>query len=51
MRFINVQYIGETTLPLHTRINLYSRAKSGCENVIRHVKVVCVRIIDVFPGT
>ena len=47
----NVQYVGETNFPLHKRIKVYSRAKSRCNNVIRHVKVACVRIIDVFPGT
>ena len=47
----NVQYVGETNFPLHTRIKVYSRAKSRCNNVIRHVKVACVRIIDVFSGT
>ena len=30
----NVQYVGETTLPLDTRINVYIGAKSRCNNVI-----------------
>ena len=53
----NVQYVGETTLPLHKRINLHKRAKSGCEHVIKRFKHVCVdasfsvQIIEVFPGT
>ena len=53
----NVQYVGETTLPLHKRINLHSRADPGCKNAIIHFKNVCVhasfsvQIIEAFPGT
>ena len=53
----NVQYVGDTTLPLHKRINLYRRAKSGCEYGIKHFKDVwigasfSIQIIEVFAGT
>ena len=53
----NAQYVGETTLPLHTRIDVQSRAESECENVIKDFKDVCVcacfsvQIMKVFPGT
>ena len=49
--------IAETTLPLHKRINIHRRDKSGCEYVIRHFKDVCFgasfsfQIIEVFPCT
>ena len=52
----NVQYIGETTLPLHRRINLHRRVKSACEYVIKNVKDVCVgasfsvQITEIFYG-
>ena len=38
----NVQYASETALPLHKRINLHRRAKSGCENDIKYFKDVCI---------
>ena len=53
----NVQYVGETTLPLHKRINLHSRTYTRCKNVIIHFKDVCVhascsvQTIEAFPGT
>ena len=53
----NVQYVGETTLPLHKRINLHKRAKFGCKYVIKHFKDVCVgaslsvQIAELFPVT
>ena len=49
-------YVGETTLPLHRRINLHRRVKSACEYVIKNVKDVCVgasfsvQIIEIFYG-
>ena len=52
----NVQYVGETTLPLHRTINLHRRVKSACEYVIKNVKDVCVgasfsvQIIEIFYG-
>ena len=52
----NVQSVGETTLPLHRRINLHRRVKSACEYVIKNVKDVCVgasfsvQIIEIFYG-
>ena len=53
----NVQYVGETTLPLHKKFNSHRKAKSGCVYVIKHLKDVCVsasfavQMIEVFPGT
>ena len=53
----NVRYVGETTLLLHKGISLHRRAKSGCEDVMKHFKDVCVgasssvQITEVFPGT
>ena len=35
----NVQYVGETTFPFHTRINVHNWAESGCNNAIRHFKM------------
>ena len=55
----NVQYVSETTtsLSLHTRINVHSRAESGCDNGIKHFKDDCVcasflvQITEIFSGT
>ena len=55
----NVQYVSEitTSLWLHTRINVHSRAESGCNDVIRHFKDDCVcasflvQIPEIFSGT
>ena len=53
----NVQYVGESILPLHQRINIHRRAKSGCQLFIRHFKDVCpgatfsIQIIEVLPGS
>ena len=52
----NVQYVRETTLLLHKRISVHRSAKSGCKDVIKHSKDICVsasfsgQIIEVFPG-
>ena len=53
----NLQYVGETTQPLHKRINIHRTAKSGCEHMINHYKDVCagahftIQILECFPGT
>ena len=53
----NVRYLGESTLPIHARINLHRRVKSRFEYVIKHFKNVCVgasfsvHIIEVLPRT
>ena len=50
-----VQYIGETTFPLHKRINDHKKGKSGSQYVVKYIKDVCigasfsVQIIEVFP--
>ena len=40
-RNCNFQYVGETTIPLHKRINIHRKAKSGCEYFIKHFKDSC----------
>ena len=53
----NLQYVGETTIPLHRRINIHRTSKTGCEHMINHYKEVCVgshftvQIIEYFSGT
>ena len=37
----NIQYVGETTIPLHKRINIHRTSKSGCENFISHFNGPC----------
>ena len=52
----NIQYVGETALPLHKRINIHRKAKTGCEYVIKHFKETCkgasfnVQILEKFVG-
>ena len=52
----NVQYVGESVIPLHKRMNIHRRGKSGCEISINHYKNVCpgssftIQIIEVLPG-
>ena len=52
-----MQYVRETTLPLHERVNLHRSTKAGCEHVISFFKDVCVgssfvvQINKIFPGT
>ena len=53
----NIQYVGETVLPLHKRINIHRKAKTGCEHMIKHYKEDCVgssfsiQVLEVFPGS
>ena len=53
----NIQYVGETALPLHKRINGHRTAKTGCEHEIRHCKDSCngynfkFQILEKLPGT
>ena len=53
----HIQYVGETTLPLHKRMNIHRKAKTGCENIIKHFKDSCpqakftVQIIEKFIGS
>ena len=52
-----VQYVGETALPLHKRINIHRTAKQGCEYFIKHYRNDCVgssffiQILEVFQGS
>ena len=53
----NIQYVGETTIPLHKRINIHRTAKTGCEHVINHYRECCkgysfkIQIVEHFQGT
>ena len=54
-RNCSIQYVGETTIPLHKRINIHRTAKTGCEHIIKH-KECCkdssfqIQIIEYFEG-
>ena len=51
-----VQYVGESVIPLHRRMNIHRRGKSGCEIAIDHFKNVCpgatftIQILESLPG-
>ena len=53
----NIQYVGETAIVLHKRINGHRTAKQGCEHEIRHCKESCngynfkFQILEKLPGT
>ena len=53
----NIQYVGETAIPLHKRINGHRTAKKGCEHEIKHCKESCngyhfnFQILEKLPGT
>ena len=53
----NIQYVGETALPLHKRINIHRNSKSGCKHIIKHFRNDCARssftiqILEILPGT
>ena len=36
-----IQYVGESILPLHKRMNLHRTSKQGCDIFIHHFKEVC----------
>ena len=48
--------MGETTLPLHKRINIHRTSKSGCENIISHFSGPCkghtfsIQVLEKFEG-
>ena len=52
----NLQYVGETILPLNKRMNIHRTSKKGCPHVIDHFKEVCtntsfsIQIITKFVG-
>ena len=52
-----VQYVGESVIPLHLRMNIHRKGKSGCEVLINHFNHVCpnssffIQILEVLPGT
>ena len=51
-----VQYVGESVTPLHLRINVHRKGKSGCEILINHFSSCCknssfvIQILEVLPG-
>ena len=51
-----IQYVGETIIPLHKRMNGHRTAKEGCEHEIRHCKETCngynfsFQILEKLPG-
>ena len=51
-----VQYVGESAIPLHKRINIHRKGKSGCEVLINHFNHTCpnssffIQILEVLPG-
>ena len=53
----NLQYVGETTIPLHKRINIHRTSKSGCENFINHFNSNCkgsgfnIQILEKLEGS
>ena len=54
--YCNLQYVGETSQPLHLRINQHRTSKVGCEKFIEHFKTTCpkkfsVQIIVKLEGT
>ena len=51
-----VQYVGESIIPVHKRMNIHRTAKSGCKYFIDHFNNVCpgakfsIHIIEKFEG-
>ena len=43
----NLQYVGETSQPLHLRINQHRTSKVGCEKFIDHFKTTCPKKFSV----
>ena len=52
----NIQYNGETTIPLNKRMNIHRTSKKGCEHFIEHFSTVCsghsftIQVIEKLPG-
>ena len=52
----NVQYVGESVVPVNLRMNIHRRGKSGCEILIDHFSNVCpnanfsIDILEKLPG-
>ena len=53
----NIQYIGETTIPLNKRMNIHRTSKKGCEHFIEHFSSECsghsfsIQVIEKLPGS
>ena len=52
----NIQYVGETIIPMHSRMNIHRKGKTGCEIAINHYTNVCpgakfsIRVLEKLPG-
>ena len=55
-RHCNLQYVGESTIPLNKRMNIHRTAKTGCEHMIKHFRDSCpgagfnIQIVEIFDG-
>ena len=53
----NMQYVGETVIPLNKRINIHRTSKIGCDHMIDHFSDTCpnetfsIQIIEKFQGS
>ena len=52
----NVQYVGESVIPVNLRMNIHRKGKTGCEVLIDHFSNVCpgssfsIQILEKLPG-
>ena len=52
----NIQYVGETIIPMHSRMNIHRKGKTGCEIAINHFTNVCpgakfsIRVLEKLSG-
>ena len=52
----NVQYVGESVVPVNLRMNIHRKGKTGCEVLIDHFSNVCpgssfsIQILEKLPG-
>ena len=52
----DIQYVGETIIPMHSRMNIHRKGKTGCEIAINHFTNVCpgakfsIRVLEKLPG-
>ena len=52
----NIQYTGETTIPLNERMNIHRTSKTGCPHFIEHFSTTCkghsfsIQVIEKLPG-
>ena len=52
----DMQYVGESIIPLHKRMNIHRKGKSGCHRMIEHFSEICkdcsfsIQIIEKLEG-